>query len=261
MIVTAGGLIIVAILAFPWEQGRQVFSDFLSWYGASTYRYLPAPMRKQLDSATALAQQSTRSLHGWLGTLNLGLVSIGAGVLLNLQLLVWVAGAFILMAVVKLTSIQRAGRSRLQAIVNALPAQLDLLAMLLAAGQPLLSSLQRSSEGLLQNPLRRELRIVVASIRAGEPMETALQRFAQLFNTREIQLFCGALNHARESGGSLADILREQARHRRNELFLQAEQKALEAPVKLMLPLLTCIFPTALILLVVVLSAKLMWQL
>lgn len=261
MIIMAAVFIILAVWVLPWMRLRLWFAAFTLWLGAGTYRALPAVVRRQIDGAAKLTQLEPVVLHYQLGWSSVGGLSAVTGLLLGIPPVAWAGAVVAVLALLKLINVHRAGRARLQSMINALPAQLDLLAMLLAAGQPLLSSLQRSSEGLLENPLRSELRAMVAGIRAGESMEMGLQRFAEAFNAREIRLFFGALNHARESGASLADILREQARHRRNELFLQAEQKALEAPVKLMLPLLTCIFPTALILLVVVLSAKLMWQL
>lgn len=261
MITMAAVFITFAVWVLPWGRLRRWSAALPRWLGAGIYRALPPAVRTQIDGKAKLTELKQEAVHSLLGWLSAGGFSVLLGVVFAGALVLWTGAVIAILALLKLVAVHRAGRTRLQLMVNALPAQLDLLAMLLAAGQPLLSSLQRSSEGLLENPLRGELRALVADIRAGESMEVALQRFAQVFNTREIRLFCGALNHARESGASLADILREQARHRRNELFLQAEQKALEAPVKLMLPLLTCIFPTALILLVVVLSAKLMWQL
>ncbi|MGX5914411.1 type II secretion system F family protein [Aliidiomarina sp. Khilg15.8] len=261
MIIAAAALMVVAVLLVPWRFCQIFACAAVQSVGERAYQALPQSFRHQLHKAALLTQQSQRVLQRVLGCFVLGLAITIVGGLIANSVLIWLGAAGMGLVVLRLVSMHRAGQQRLQSMVNALPAQLDLLAMLLASGLPLLASLQRSSDGLLQNPLRLELRTMIGHIRAGESMETSLQRFAETFAAREIRLFCGALNHARESGASLADILREQARHRRNELFLQAEQKALEAPVKLMLPLLTCIFPTALILLVVVLSAKLMWQL
>ena len=70
---------------------------------------------------------------------------------------------------------------------------------------------------------------------------------------------CHALQHARESGAGMADILQQQAEQRRQELFLAAERRAMEAPVKMMFPLLLFIFPATLLVLGVTLAAKVMW--
>lgn len=146
-------------------------------------------------------------------------------------------------------------------IIAALPAQLDLLAMLLTAGHPLLASLQQSSALGRNNPLREELRTVVSQVRAGLAIDEAFQRLAERYPCRELRLFCNALHHARQSGAGLAHILSEQADQRRQELFLKAEKMAMEAPVKLLFPLLMFIFPGTVLVLVVTLVAKMMWKL
>ena len=48
---------------------------------------------------------------------------------------------------------------------------------------------------------------------------------------------------AERQGASLGPILRAQAEQRRNERFLRAEALAMKAPVKMLFPLMTCIFP------------------
>jgi tight adherence protein C len=48
---------------------------------------------------------------------------------------------------------------------------------------------------------------------------------------------------AERQGSSLGPILRAQAEQRRTERFLRAEAMALKAPVKMLFPLMTCIFP------------------
>ena len=52
-----------------------------------------------------------------------------------------------------------------------------------------------------------------------------------------------ALVQAETSGGSLSGVLRAQSEQRLNERFARAEKLALEAPVKLLAPLILCIFP------------------
>lgn len=250
-----------AVSTLPFYASFQYCRRFNDQTGQWLLRHLPSSWQQQLRKALTLAAVSEQQ-----ATHKLGLMLIGTGLLIPFSMsersyLMLVPLLFILLPFYWLLKIRQQGAQRMRAMKAALPAQLDLLAMLLGAGQPLMASLQRSTDSGLPNPLRTELRLLVNRLRAGTPADKALQDFAEQFNSREIRLFISALIHARQSGAGLAAVLREQARHRRNELFIEAEQKALEAPVKLMLPLLTCIFPTALILLIVVLSAKLMWQL
>ena len=153
----------------------------------------------------------------------------------------------------------KAHRQHQLQIVSALPTQLDLLAMLLNAGQPLLSSLDQAGRAPRPNALQQEFSWVVGQVRSGEPLQRAIRAFAQRNPSREIRLMCHALQHARESGAGLADILQQQAEQRRQELFLAAERRAMEAPVKMMFPLLLFIFPATIVVLGVTLAAKVMW--
>jgi len=52
-----------------------------------------------------------------------------------------------------------------------------------------------------------------------------------------------ALAQADQLGMSLGPLLRAQAEQRRGERFLRAEKLALEAPVKMLFPMVFCIFP------------------
>ena len=52
-----------------------------------------------------------------------------------------------------------------------------------------------------------------------------------------------ALSQADQLGMSLGPLLRAQSEQRRNERFLRAEKLALEAPVKMLFPMVFCIFP------------------
>ncbi|MGC9128865.1 MAG: type II secretion system F family protein, partial [Acidithiobacillus sp.] len=59
-----------------------------------------------------------------------------------------------------------------------------------------------------------------------------------------------------ERGGSLGPVLKAQAEQRREERFLRAEKAALEAPVKLLAPLIMFIFPIVFIVLTFVIYMK-----
>ena len=64
-----------------------------------------------------------------------------------------------------------------------------------------------------------------------------------LSNGKPFPLSKGAKVMVFSNGGSLAGVLRSQADQRLNERFARAERLALEAPVKLLAPLILCIFP------------------
>jgi tight adherence protein C len=61
----------------------------------------------------------------------------------------------------------------------------------------------------------------------------------------EIGAMVAAVNQAEQTGGSLGKILRTQAERSRTERFQRAEKAAMEAPVKLLGPLIMFIFPVS----------------
>ena len=120
---------------------------------------------------------------------------------------------------------------------------LDLLTLSIEAGMGMLSALQLCVAQLPPQALKRHLQTVLEDLRTGLSREQAFTRFAERTDTDETQAFVAALQQSFELGGSLGPLLRQQAQQRRQERFLRAEKKALEAPVKMLLPLVVCIFP------------------
>ena len=123
------------------------------------------------------------------------------------------------------------------------PFMLDLLVLSLEAGMSLLSALQVCVSQLPPVALRQHLQLTLDDLRTGLNREKAFSRFAERIAIDEAHAFVAALQQSFELGGSLGPLLRQQAKQRRQERFLRAEKKALEAPVKMLLPLVVCIFP------------------
>ena len=71
----------------------------------------------------------------------------------------------------------------------------------------------------------------------------ALHALAARLALPAVSTVVAALLAAERQGASLAPILRAQAEQRRTERFLRAERLAMEAPVKMLFPLVVCIFP------------------
>lgn len=134
-------------------------------------------------------------------------------------------------------------RRRRTDMLRAFPFLLDMVTLCVEAGLNLQGAMKQAAEKGPQGPLREEVRHLLADIRAGGPRQEALRRWAQRCDLAPIQQFVGAVAQAETSGMSLAPVLRAQADQWRTERFLHAEKQALEAPVKLMFPLIFCIFP------------------
>ena len=135
------------------------------------------------------------------------------------------------------------------AVIRAMPVYLDFITMTVEAGLNLQGALAQAMEKAPKSPLRNEFGIVLRDLRAGLPRSEALRRMADRLNVKEVTSFVSAMIQAERMGASLAAVLRVQAEQRRSERFQRAEKLAMEAPIKLVGPLIIFIFPVTFIIL------------
>ena len=135
------------------------------------------------------------------------------------------------------------------AVIRAMPVYLDFITMSVEAGLNLQGALAQAMEKAPKSPLRNEFGIVLRDLRAGLPRSEALRRMADRLNVKEVTSFVSAMIQAERMGASLAAVLRVQAGQRRSERFQRAEKLAMEAPIKLVGPLIIFIFPVTFIIL------------
>ena len=135
------------------------------------------------------------------------------------------------------------------AVIRAMPVYLDFITMSVEAGLNLTGALGQAMEKAPPGPLRNEFGIVLRDLRSGLSRADALRRMADRLDIPEVTSFVSAVVQAERMGASLASVLRVQAEQRRNERFQRAEKMAMEAPVKLIAPLILFIFPVTFIVL------------
>ena len=121
--------------------------------------------------------------------------------------------------------------------------------MSVEAGLNLSGALQQAMQKGPDGPLRNEFSIVMRDLRAGVTRAEALKRMAERLDVEDITRFVNAMVQAEKMGSSMAATLRIQSEQRRTERFQRAEKKAMEAPVKLIFPLIVFIFPVTFIVL------------
>lgn len=138
---------------------------------------------------------------------------------------------------------------RRKAVLRSLPVYLDFITMAVEAGLNLNGALNQAMDKGPPGPLRNEFYMVVRDLRAGVPRADALRRMEKRLDMEEITSFVGAVIQAEKMGARLGTALRVQAVQRRTERFQRAEKLAMEAPVKLILPLIVFIFPVTFIVL------------
>ncbi|WP_066093170.1 type II secretion system F family protein [Xanthomonas massiliensis] len=134
-------------------------------------------------------------------------------------------------------------KTRVKSVIRDLPIYLDFLTMSVEAGLNVTGGIEQSVAKGPPGPLSQEFSRMLRDIRAGLPRAEALKRMAERMNIGQINNFTSAIIQADKVGASLSATLRAQANQRREERFLRAEKLALEAPVKMMAPLVMFFFP------------------
>jgi tight adherence protein C len=136
-----------------------------------------------------------------------------------------------------------AARRREREVQRDLPFYLDVLVLALESGGTLSVALRAATERAPDSALRRAFERVLVDIRTGRGRAEALRALAERMDVAALVPLVAALVQADASGSSLAAVLRAQADQRLAERFTAAERRALEAPVKMLGPLVLCIFP------------------
>jgi tight adherence protein C len=127
--------------------------------------------------------------------------------------------------------------------LKTLPFMLDIITLCVEAGLNLTGAFGQAVSKGPAGPLRDEFSRVLRDVRAGRPRLDALRTMADRMNEPSITNFVSALIQAERMGMNLGPILRAQSEQRRTERFARAEKLAMEAPVKLLFPLIAFIFP------------------
>ena len=123
-----------------------------------------------------------------------------------------------------------------------LPDALDVLAVSVEAGLGFDAALARLGE-YLEGPLVEEFLLVLAELRIGESRSAALRKMADRVDIPELTSVVSSLIQAEQLGSPLGRMLRIQAEESRGRRQVAAEEKAMKAPVKMLVPTALFIFP------------------
>ncbi len=185
-----------------------------------------------LSVTTALVGLSLTVAGLWLAGLDDGWLALGLA-----------TGASLFFSWLPINRLKRKGRDRQLDMLRAFPFLLDMTTLCIEAGLNLQGALLQAAAHGPPDGLNHELSRSLSDMRAGMPRMEALKQFAARTRLPEISQWVMAIEQADVLGMSLGPILRAQSEQRRNERFLRAEKLALEAPVKMLFPMMICIFP------------------
>lgn len=141
--------------------------------------------------------------------------------------------------------VQAKADRRREAIINGFPDSLDLMLVCVEAGLGLEAALDRvGREVAISQPLVAELLTTATlQLRAGASREAALRKMSDAARVDEIASFATLLIQSDKLGTSIGTTLRIYAAEMRERRRMRAEEKAHRIPVLISIPLVTCMLP------------------
>lgn len=177
----------------------------------------------------------------------LSLFSMSGGVLfcalfisLDIFILFFAAVLFFFFPLMKM---KEAVKSRREAVIKQLPDMSDLLSIMMEAGADFFSAADKVTD-ILKGPLSDDFSAALAKISLGYDKKTALSEMAQKSGVEQLGFFIRTINMALDAGVGMSDTLKRLAEQMRMERASEAEKKAQEAPIKMLIPMVLFIFPT-----------------
>lgn len=137
-------------------------------------------------------------------------------------------------------------RRRQDEIVKSLPDALDLLTISVEAGLPFDGAMQRVADKW-DNELANGFKRMLTELQVGKSRADALRDMSERMDVPDVTSFVAALIQADQLGISIAKVLRIQSEQMRIKRRQRAEEKAQQAPIKMLIPMTFLIFPTILI--------------
>ncbi|MDD5089460.1 MAG: type II secretion system F family protein [Candidatus Wallbacteria bacterium] len=128
-------------------------------------------------------------------------------------------------------------------IQRKLPDVLDLLTVSIEAGLGFDAGMSKVVEKF-RGPLAEEFQNVLNEVKLGKKRRDSLKDMAEKMEVDDLSNFISSLVQAESLGVSIGNVLRIQSAQARQRRRQRAEEAAMKAPIKMMLPLVGCVFPT-----------------
>lgn len=132
---------------------------------------------------------------------------------------------------------------RKEEIQDNLPDVLDLMTVSVEAGLGFDAALVKVTEKI-KGVISHEFARVLQEIKMGKPRRDALRDLGNRSGVDDLIAFLGSIIQADQLGVSIGNVLRLQSEQMRQKRRQRAEEKAMKAPIKMLIPLILFIFPT-----------------
>lgn len=231
--------------------GERVFVPMLRGVTDGLKGLLPVSIIKGVEKKLVYAGEPM-TLQGFL---TMVVITSGAAVGLGLLIVVAVGSPFSLMTLgilgflafigfyMPFYLISSRARQRQHAIIKKLPDAFDLITTCVEAGLGLDAALSRVAEKV-EGPFSDELNRAIRDVSLGKTRRDALKELGDRTGVPDLIQFTNAVIQAEAMGSSIGAVLRVQADTLRVRRRQRAEEAAYKAPVKMLFPLVLCIFPT-----------------
>jgi tight adherence protein C len=174
---------------------------------------------------------------GALGTASGFLLGVSPSTIIGLTVVGALVGFWLPFAVV-----YDVGARRQDQIRKALPDAMDLLTVSVEAGMGFDAAVAQVAAAM-PGPLARELARMLQEMQMGQRRGEALRALAARSRVLELRSMASAVIQATDLGIPIAHVLREQAGEMRLRRRQRAEEQAQKVPVKVIFPLVLCLFP------------------
>jgi tight adherence protein C len=134
-------------------------------------------------------------------------------------------------------------RRRQEAIIKKFPDALDLMSICVDAGLTFDGAMAKVDEKW-DDPLAREFGRVIYEMQLGKSRRQALRDMSRRMDVADVTSFVAAILQAEQLGVSIGRVLRIQSEQMRIRRRQRAEEKAHQAPVKMLFPMIFLIFPS-----------------
>jgi tight adherence protein C len=175
----------------------------------------------------------------------------GAGGALRNQFIFMLFGAAAVGYYLPNVALARTAAARRREIFENIPDALDLLTVCVEAGLSMERALSKvAAEIHIKSlALAQELQLVLMEMRAGFTKERALRNLAMRTGVEELDALVAMLVKSVRFGTSMGDSLRVHADNLRQKRSVLAEEEAAKVGVKLLFPLIFCMFPALMLVL------------
>lgn len=236
-------------LSLPFRD--RIIVPLMKWLADITTRFTPQKQLEQTRHKLELAGQTTDPTQFFMTRILMTIV-FGIGALMFSfivlkkpfqEAILYTAGGLALGYYFPIISLNSKIRKRQENIVKALPDALDLLVICVEAGVGFDQAMGKVYEKW-DNELALAFGRVLREIQLGKLRREALKDMADRMDVPDVNAFTAAIIQADQLGVPMSKILRVQSDQMRTKRRQRAQEKAQQAPVKMMIPMVLLIFPS-----------------